>query len=141
MTTGLTDQERSVIEERITRLYHDLQAEAMNLNADGVLAYLRNVHNLGVMRDGAFFPTMESFMSPIGEGYARQERLEEDISEMRVQALARDAAVLIVDKTFTVYEKDGSTYTSPTVQTRVGADVDGEWKFIHLHMSTPHQPE
>ena len=75
MTTGLTDQERSVIEERITRLYHELQDEAMNLNADGVLAFLSNAHDLGAMRDGVFFPTMESLMSPIGEGYARQERL------------------------------------------------------------------
>jgi hypothetical protein len=141
MSDGLTDQERSAIEERITRLYYDLQDEAMNLNADGVLAYLSDEYNLGVMSSGVFIPTMESFLSPIRENYRRQVRLEEEVKDLRAVALARDAAVLIVDKTFTFTGKDGSSYTSPIVQTYVAAEVDGEWKFIHVHMSTPHQSE
>ena len=139
MSADLTDQERLATEEKITRLYHDLQAEAMNLNADGVLAFLTDDCGLGAMYDGEWFVTMASFMSPIREGYERQERLEEEIKELRTVALGPSAAVLTVEKTFTFDGKDGRSFTSPIVQTWVGAEVDGEWKFIHLHMSTPHQ--
>ena len=137
MATELTDQERSAIEERITCLYHDLQAEAMNLDADGVLAFCSDANNLGAMSDGKWFPTWASFMSPIREGYSRQECLEEKITDLRAVALAHNAALLIVDKTYTFTGKDGNSYTSPIVQTYVGAEVDGEWKVIHVHMSTP----
>ena len=102
--------------------------------------HLSPLINLGIMSDGVFFPTLGPFISPIRENYSRQERLEEEVIELRAVALAPNAAVLIVDKTFTFYGKDGSTYTSPIVQTYVAAEVDGEWKFIHVHMSTPHQP-
>ena len=96
VTMGLTDQERSDIEERITRLYNDLQDEAVNLNPDGVLAHLSDVCDLGTMSDGEWFPTMASFMSPIRENYSRQERLEEEIKELRAVALAPNATVPIV---------------------------------------------
>ena len=141
MTTELTDQERSSIEERITCLYHNLQAEAMKLNADGVLAFCSDASNLGAMADGEWFPTMASIAARLRENYSRQERLEEEVNDLRAVALAPDAALLIVDKAFTFYGKDSSIHTSAIVQTYVGAEVDGEWKFIHFHVSTPHRPE
>ena len=140
MTTGLTDQERSAIEDRITRLYYDLQAEAANGDADGVRAFLSDAYNLGAMNRGVFHPTMDSLMSRVREDFRDQERLEEEVIDLRAVALARNAAVLIVDKTFTAYFKDGSTSASPIVQTYVSAEVDGDWKFIHVHMSAPPHP-
>ena len=141
MTTGLTDQERSAIEDKITRLYHDLQAEAANLDADGVFAFTSDAYKLGIMSNGVFYATMDSYKSLIRDHFSHQERLEEEVIELRAVALAPNAAVLVVEKTFTFYGKDGSTYTSPIVQTYVGAEVDGEWKFIHVHMSTPRRSE
>jgi len=133
----LSHEARSAIEEKLTRLYHDLQAEAMDLNPDGILRFLSDEYQLGVVRNGKPYSTMDDFVSSMRGGYAQTERMEEKITALRAVALSPDVGILTVEKTYHAIFKDGSAITSPIVQTYVAADIRGEWKFVHWHMSTP----
>ena len=91
----------------------------------------------GFINNGNYLNSFEEVMDGYKEGIEGVKSLKYNISNKKITVLADNAALLTASGNVSLALEDGRTITGGFAWTFVYSKVNGSWKIIHTHMSTP----
>ena len=132
---GLSDSQRSAIEEELRACLAGCDAAADKADADGTTAYYSDMHKLGFIYNGTMIPSLDAVVVFARELFEQLQSQTHETSELRIAVLAPNVAVMTWHGNVTGTGKDGSTGGGVFARTFVWAKVEDDWKIIHVHIS------
>ena len=134
---GLTQNQKEKIVSEITADFEKNIKAAENLDAKGLTDCVDDTFKAGFINNGNFLNSFDEVMKGFNEEIKGVKSLKYSISNKKITVLADNAALLTVSGNASLALEDGRTFTGGFAWTFVYSKVNGNWKIIHTHMSTP----
>ena len=133
--TIVTDAERIAIEQALRAKLAACDAASDEADLEGLLAHYSDGCGLGMIYNGAFFPTVDALTAAMRDGFGCLQSQTHTPDEFRIAVLARDVAIMVWHGEVSATYKDGSTWRGTFARTFVCVKEADEWEFAHGHFS------
>ena len=133
----LTQNQKEKIASDITMLFEKSIKAAENIDSKRIADNVDDTLKAGFIDNGIFFNFFDEVMKGFNEGIKGIKSQKFNISNKTITVLADNAALLTASGNYSVALEDGRTLTGGFAWTFVYAKINGNWKIIHSHMSSP----
>jgi len=133
----LTINQKEKIASEIAADFDKNIKAAESFDAKGLADYVNDTLKAGFMNNGIFLNSFDEVMKGYQEEIRGIRSLKYSISNKRITVLADNAALLTVSGKASIALDDGRSFTGGFAWTFVYSKINGNWKIIHTHMSTP----
>ena len=134
---GLTKNQKEKIASDITVLFEKNMKAGENIDSKGLANFVDDTLNAGFINNGNFLNSFDEVMKGYNEGIKGVKSLKYNISNKKITVLADNAALLTASGNASLTLEDGRIIPGSFAWTFVYSKVNGNWKIIHSHMSTP----
>jgi hypothetical protein len=134
---GLTKNQKEKIASEIVADFEKNIKASENFDTKGLIDCVSDTLKAGFINNGIFMNSFDEVMKNYEEGIKGVKSLIYSISNKIITVLADNAALLTVSGNASLELEDGRTISGSFAWTFVYSKVNGNWKIIHTHMSTP----
>ena len=133
----LTENQKEKIAFEITTLFEKNAKVGENVDVKGLTEFVNDTLKAGFIDNGIFINSFDEVMKRQKEAFNGVKSLKYNISNKRITVLSNNAALLAASGNASLTLEDGRIITAGFAWTFVYSKVNGIWKIIHTHMSTP----
>ena len=134
---GLTQNQKEKIVSEIAADFEKNIKSSESFNAKGLTDCVSDTLKAGFINNGIFLNSFDEVMKNYDEGIRGVKSLKYSISNKRITVLADNAALLTASGNVSLVLEDGRIINGGFAWTFVYSKINGKWKIIHTHMSTP----
>ena len=134
---GLTENQKEKIASEINALFEKNAKAGENIDVKGLTEFVNDTLKAGFIDNGIFLNSFDELMKGQKEAFIGIKSLKYNIFNKKITVLADNAALLTASGNASLALEDGRTITAGFAWTFVYSKVNGNWKIIHTHMSTP----
>ena len=133
----LTSSQKAQITSEIDLLFEKNAKVGENVDVKGLTEFVNDTLKAGFIENGIFINSFDEVMKGQMEAFNGIKSLKYNISNKRITVLSNNAALLTASGNASLTLEDGRIITAGFAWTFVYSKVNGNWKIIHTHMSTP----
>ena len=134
---GLTQGQKEKIASEIAAVFEKSAKTGENVDVQGLTDFVNDTLKAGFIENGIYINSFDDVMKGQKEAFKGVKSLKYNVSNKRITVLADNAALLTASGNASLALDDGRTITAGFAWTFVYSKVNGNWKIIHTHMSTP----
>ena len=134
---GLTENQKEKIASEIAADFDKNIKASESFDAKGLTDCVNDTLKAGFINNGIFMNSFDEVMKDYERGINGVKSLKYSVSNKKITVLSDNAALLTASGNVSLALEDGRTITGGFAWTFVYSKVNGSWKIIHTHMSTP----
>ncbi len=134
---ALLPAERAVIEQAVLACHDQTLAAAEALDLDRLLGFVAETDRGSMIGNGRLFLTRADTVANTRERFQGIKAIKYETHERHVTVLSRTAALVTTTGDVHATTTDGRAFSVPYAQSIVFVLVDGAWRVLHMHSSSP----
>lgn len=137
-TNELTDADRARIEDALRAAYAEAAAAVNELDVERFLSFFAPSEDFAFAELGKIERSWSAFGDTTRAHWAALASVDEFAwGELRIQVLAKDAAVVTTSFAFSATDTAGNQFASAPTWTAVWLERDGLWKMVNVSETFP----
>jgi ketosteroid isomerase-like protein len=123
-------------ERDIVAVHNQITQAAQRLDADAMFAHISGWGAVDIVQNGVP-ASRDQALQQMKAGFAGLQKLEYRWKIIYTVNVSPDAALLVAQGESTATTGSGSVVTTPFIQTALYMRMNGAWKMLHAHHSSP----
>ncbi len=133
----LAQTDRAIIERQVEADFNANLAAAERLDLVALKACVDDRLKTGFIQAGVFYPTFDALADALLSALRLMANQEITVTEKRITVLADDVVLLTAHGRYVAITKLGPAIAGDFAWTFVYTHINGRWKVVHSHQSTP----
>ena len=134
---AMSEAGRAAIERAVLETHALSVKAAQSLDADKLFSFMLDNDKGSVIQNGRILLTREQALAQVRSNFRGIKAMEYRWKQQHVTVVSPTVAILVTEGESAVTTEQGDSFVAPFAQSSVFVQVEGQWKILHSHQSSP----